>query len=112
MVMLAAAYVAAGDERALRIGAAFDWNGVLAPANVRVDAWVTPPAYTGKPPVILSAANKDAAAPDSAPLQVPSGSTLLVRSSGVLPAGTGSGAPLSGAAASLAADRMTGGLPV
>lgn len=82
MVMLAAAYVAAGDERALRIAAAFDWNGVLAPANVRVDAWVTPPVYTGKPPVILSA-NRDAASPDSgAPLPVPSGSTLLVRSSG------------------------------
>ncbi|ANW04506.1 TIGR02302 family protein [Bradyrhizobium icense] len=83
MVMLAAAYVAAGDERALRIAAAFDWNGVLAPANVRVDAWVTPPLYTGKPPVILSAANRDAAASDSgAPLPVPAGSTLLVRSSG------------------------------
>ena len=82
VVMLAAAYVAAGDERTLRIAAAFDWNGVLAPANVRVDAWVTPPAYTGKPPVILSA-NKDAASPDSgAPLPVPAGSTLLVRSSG------------------------------
>ena len=83
MVMLAAAYFAAGDERSLRIAAAFDWNGVLAPANVRVDAWVTPPVYTGKPPVILSAANRDAASPDSgAPLPVPSGSTLLVRSSG------------------------------
>ncbi|MDE5455339.1 TIGR02302 family protein [Bradyrhizobium sp. CSA112] len=83
VVMLAAAYVAAGDERRLRIAAAFDWNGVLAPANVRVDAWVTPPVYTGKPPVILSAANRDAASPDSgAPLPVPSGSTLLVRSSG------------------------------
>ena len=71
MVMLAAAYVAAGDERTLRIAAAFDWNGVLAPANVRVDAWVTPPVYTGKPPVILSAA-RDAALPDSgAPLPVP-----------------------------------------
>ena len=83
VVMLAAAYVAAGDERTMRIAAAFDWNGVLAPANVRVDAWVTPPVYTGKPPVILSAANRDAASPDSgAPLPVPSGSTLLVRSSG------------------------------
>src|SRR6185369_144433 len=82
VVMMVAAYFAAGDERSLRIAAAFDWNGVLAPANVRVDAWVTPPAYTGKPPVILSA-NRDAASPDSgAPLPVPSGSTLLVRSSG------------------------------
>ncbi len=82
MVMLTAAYFAAGDERMLRIAAAFDWNGVLAPANVRVDAWVTPPVYTGKPPVILSA-NRDAASPDGgAPLSVPAGSTLLVRSSG------------------------------
>lgn len=82
MVMMAAAYFAAGDERAMRIAAAFDWNGVMAPANVRVDAWVTPPVYTGKPPVILSAANRDAASPDSGPLSVPAGSTLLVRSSG------------------------------
>ena len=45
----------------MRLAAAFDWNGVLSPANVRVDAWVTPPLYTGKPPIILSAANKEAA---------------------------------------------------
>ncbi|MCK1716197.1 TIGR02302 family protein [Bradyrhizobium sp. 141] len=83
MVMLVATFFAAGDERAMRFGAAFDWNGVLAPANVRVDAWVTPPLYTGKPPIILSAANKEAAAlPASGPLAVPAGSTLIVRSSG------------------------------
>ena len=83
MVMLVATFFAAGDERAMRLGAAFDWNGVLAPSNVRVDAWITPPLYTGKPPVILSAANKEAAAlPASGPLAVPAGSTLIVRSSG------------------------------
>ena len=81
-VMLVAAYVAAGDERMLRIAAAFDWNGVLSPANIRVDAWVTPPLYTGKPPIILSAANKEAAAPAAGPLPVPAGCTLIVRSSG------------------------------
>lgn len=81
-VMMVAAYVAAGDERTLRTEAAFDWNGVLAPATVRVDAWVTPPLYTGRPPVILSAANKEAAMPAAGPLQVPAGSTLIVRSSG------------------------------
>jgi uncharacterized protein (TIGR02302 family) len=81
-VMLVATYVAAGDERSMRTGAAFDWNGVLSPANIRVDAWVTPPIYTGKPPIILSAANKEAALPDSGPLPVPAGSTLIVRSSG------------------------------
>ena len=46
----------------MRTEAAFDWNGVLSPANIRVDAWVTPPLYTGKPPIILSAANKEAGA--------------------------------------------------
>jgi uncharacterized protein (TIGR02302 family) len=81
-VMLVATYVAAGDERTARLAAAFDWNGVLAPTNVRVDAWVTPPLYTGKPPIILSAANKDAATPDAGALPVPVGSTLIVRSSG------------------------------
>ena len=81
-VMLVATYVAAGDERIMRTEAAFDWNGVLSPANIRVDAWVTPPLYTGKPPIILSAANKEAAIPAAGPLPVPVGSTLIVRSSG------------------------------
>ncbi|HMH98117.1 MAG TPA: TIGR02302 family protein, partial [Bradyrhizobium sp.] len=82
-VLMVAAYIAAGDERMLRTFAAFDWNGVLSPANIRVDAWVTPPLYTGKPPIILSAANKEAAAvPAAGPMPVPAGSTLIVRSSG------------------------------
>jgi uncharacterized protein (TIGR02302 family) len=81
-IMMVAAYIAAGDERAMRVAAAFDWNGVLSPANIRVDAWVTPPLYTGKPPIILSAANKEAGVPAAGPLPVPSGSTLIVRSSG------------------------------
>jgi uncharacterized protein (TIGR02302 family) len=82
VVLLVATYIAAGDERRIRVAAAFDWNGVFATENVRVDAWVTPPLYTGKPPIILSAANKEAALPPSGPLAVPSGSTLIVRSSG------------------------------
>ncbi|THD54062.1 MAG: TIGR02302 family protein [Bradyrhizobium sp.] len=82
VVTMVAAYIAAGDERRMRVAAAFDWNGVLAAANVRVDAWVTPPLYTGKPPIILSAANKEAAMPAAGPLAVPTGSTLIVRSSG------------------------------
>jgi uncharacterized protein (TIGR02302 family) len=82
VLLMLATYIAAGGDRTARLGAAFDWNGMLAPANVRVDAWVTPPLYTGKPPVILSAANKDAASADGAPLPVPAGSTLIVRSSG------------------------------
>src|SRR5437868_7211830 len=81
-VLLVATFVAAGEERGARVLAGFDWDGVLSPANVRVDAWVTPPVYTARPPVILSAAKKDAAATDTGPLPVPAGSTLIVRSSG------------------------------
>jgi len=85
-VLMVATYVAAGGDRVMRTEAAFDWNGVLSPANIRVDAWVTPPAYTSKPPIILSAANKEATGPGGAaaagPLPVPAGSTLIVRSSG------------------------------
>jgi uncharacterized protein (TIGR02302 family) len=82
VVLMVATYIAAGDERRIRLAAAFDWNGVFAADNVRVDAWVTPPLYTARPPIILSAANKEAALPASGPLAVPVGSTLIVRSSG------------------------------
>jgi len=81
IVLMVVAYIAAGSERTERVAAAFDLNGVWAPVNVRVDAWVAPPLYTGKPPIILSAANKDAAS-DPGALSVPAGSTLIVRSSG------------------------------
>jgi uncharacterized protein (TIGR02302 family) len=81
VVALAATFFAADGERTARIAAAFDWGNVLAPANVRLDAWVTPPAYTGRPPVILSAAGRDAGA-DSPVLSVPAGSVLVVRASG------------------------------
>ena len=58
----------------------------MLPANFRVDAWVTPPVYTGKPPVILAglhpgeAARQDAQAAQV--IAVPAGSTLVVRTTG------------------------------
>ncbi|HRR89995.1 MAG TPA: DUF4175 family protein, partial [Eubacteriales bacterium] len=51
-------------------------------ADARLDAWVTPPVYTGRPPIILSSAGKESALPASGPLAVPAGSTVIVRSSG------------------------------
>lgn len=83
VVLLVATYVAAGSDRFARVVAAFDWNGAFSAANVRVDAWVTPPPYTSRPPIILSAStNKDAPPSDAGPVSVPAGSTLIVRSSG------------------------------
>ena len=52
-MLVVATFFAAGGERVKRIAAAFDWRGVVTPANFRVDAWVTPPAYTGRPPLML-----------------------------------------------------------
>ena len=53
LILAVAAFFAAGGDRIKRIAAAFDWHGVVTPANYRIDAWVTPPAYTGRPPLIL-----------------------------------------------------------
>jgi uncharacterized protein (TIGR02302 family) len=83
-VLVAATFVAAGSERFRRVAAAFDWHGVVAPANYRIDAWVTPPAYTARPPMILPGLRpgEQTQARSNAPVAVPAGSTLVVRASG------------------------------
>ncbi len=85
VVLLVATAIAAGGDRRARIAAAFDWQGVITVANVRLDAWVAPPPYTGRPPIILSGAiNNPNAQPtlENNALQVPAGSTLVIRASG------------------------------
>ena len=83
-----ATFVAAGGEHWKRVAAAFDWQGVVLPANFRVDAWVTPPGYTGKPPIVLAGihpgelARRDSETDE--PVSVPAGSTLIVRATGKL----------------------------
>ena len=78
-----ATFVAAGGERWKRIAAAFDWHGVTLPADFRVDAWVTPPPYTGRPPVVLPGIHPgETTAQAEGPLSVPVGSSLIVRSTG------------------------------
>jgi uncharacterized protein (TIGR02302 family) len=92
LVLLAciATFFAAGGEHWKRIAAAFDWQGVTLPANFRVDAWVTPPAYTGKPPIMLPGLHPGEVAaaqpqgPLDTPIAVPVGSVLIVRSTGKL----------------------------
>jgi uncharacterized protein (TIGR02302 family) len=86
LLLVIATGVAAGGDRMRRIAAAFDWQGVIAAANFRVDAWVNPPTYTGKPPVILPGLRPgeaiQTAANPAAALSVPAGSTLVIRSTG------------------------------
>ena len=84
LIACVATFFAAGGERWKRITAAFDWHGVVLPANFRVDAWVIPPAYTGKPPLILPGIHpgETAALPTNGIVAVPVNSTLVVRSTG------------------------------
>ena len=84
LVLVVAAFFGAGGERLSRIGAAFDWRGVVAPKNFRVDAWVTPPPYTVRPPMLLPGVRpgEPVRVLSSEPLSVPVGSTLVVRATG------------------------------
>jgi uncharacterized protein (TIGR02302 family) len=88
LMAVIATFIAAGGERLRRVTSAFDWQGVVLPANFRVDAWVTPPPYTGKPPVILAGIHPGEMSKidgePNVPIAVPVGSTLVVRSTGKL----------------------------
>lgn len=83
LILVVATFFGATGERFKRIAAAFDWQGVVAAANFRIDAWVTPPAYTGRPPVMLAGLRPgEAAKPDDRAIAVPVGSQIVVRSTG------------------------------
>jgi len=82
LLLVVVSFIAAGHERVRRIAAAFDWQGVVVPPNFRLDAWVSPPAYTGRPPAILPGIRPGESQAETAALAVPAGSTLVVRSSG------------------------------
>jgi len=81
-ILVLATFFAASGERFKRVAAAFDWHGVVAPANFRIDAWITPPVYTGRPPVMLPGLRPGETAQNAAPVAVPSGSQLVIRATG------------------------------
>jgi uncharacterized protein (TIGR02302 family) len=99
-------FIAAGPERTGRVTAAFDLNGALSGANVRLDAWITPPSYTGRPPIVLTGGTNAAATADNTTYAVAAGSILVVRtpsgsldvnvSGGVTEAGPGDKEPPAG----------------
>jgi len=91
---VAAAFVA-GPDRETRLLSAFDWeSGPASASGARVDAWFEPPAYTGRPPIVLP----QRAEGPWARIFVPVSSTLVVRSFGPRGAATASGglAPIEG----------------
>ena len=83
LILVIATFISAGGDRARRVAAAFDWQGVVAPKNFRLDAWVSPPTYTQKPPVILPGVRPgEVQQAMQGAISVPAGSVLVVRASG------------------------------
>jgi uncharacterized protein (TIGR02302 family) len=74
----------AGPEKYARVAAAFDWRGGSADSGgFRMDAWIDPPPYTGRAPVLLNLASAEARNPQF-PLKIeaPVNSTVIVRAAG------------------------------
>lgn len=93
LMLIAAGIGFAGWQASDRIKSAFRFDAGTALSTARLDAWLSPPTYTGHPPVMLSdssqlvSANFDAVSADDGqapkPVIVPSDSTLVVRISGL-----------------------------
>jgi uncharacterized protein (TIGR02302 family) len=54
LLMLTIGFTAAGDATWQRMASAFALGPQDASSRFRVDAWVTPPLYTAKPPIVLA----------------------------------------------------------
>ncbi|MDR3376767.1 MAG: TIGR02302 family protein [Ancalomicrobiaceae bacterium] len=74
-------YFAAGDAKLDRLAAALHPVGSIPELESRLDAWVTPPAYTGLPALLLTGATAARAEADGS-FRVPEGSLLSIRYSG------------------------------
>ncbi|MFG1409561.1 TIGR02302 family protein [Xanthobacter sp. VTT E-85241] len=84
VLALFATFFLAGGERWSRIESAFDWSGAVIRTPYRLDAWVDPPAYTGRPPVVLPGLRSDDPTTlQATALSVPAGSVLVVRAVGL-----------------------------
>jgi uncharacterized protein (TIGR02302 family) len=55
LVTLVATGFIAGHEKYARLAAAFDWRfDALHGKDSRIDVWIDPPVYTGRPPLVLN----------------------------------------------------------
>lgn len=76
MLLLVVAFVLRGGEGVF-VASLPQLSG--STQSIQVDGWITPPAYTGKPPMLLAKGEVIAAAE---PIAVPIGSTILLRIAG------------------------------
>ncbi|HMG51486.1 MAG TPA: TIGR02302 family protein [Inquilinus sp.] len=94
VIGLALAFVAAGGDWGPRLGRAVTPGlfGAAAATAPRLDLFVTPPTYTGRPPIYLTAgqvagpsngaSGNGASGPTTGPIEIPVGSALVGRVSG------------------------------
>lgn len=77
-LLLFVGYFAAGDTKLDRIVSAFRPFNSTTPVTARLDVWVTPPEYTGKPAILLTADKPPTPELDGS-IRVPQGSTVTLR---------------------------------
>ncbi|WP_146030562.1 DUF4175 family protein, partial [Pseudovibrio exalbescens] len=77
-MLLVVAVAVSGPDRWTTLGQPFDFSGSGSAVPARIDAWVTPPAYTGEAPILLTGTAQDLR-DASAHYEVPEGSELWVR---------------------------------
>lgn len=81
LVALIATGFIAGPEKYARVAAAFDWRFDASHGQrYRVDAWIDPPAYTGKPPLVLNLGRTISFTGRANPqrIDVPAGSIVVI----------------------------------
>lgn len=74
-----------GDGARDRVMSAFRFGSATLLSDARIDAWVTPPAYTAKPPILLADGSQGPiglGVADNGAIEIPENSVLIVRSSG------------------------------
>lgn len=81
LAFLIVGYASSGDGRWSRVAAAFQPDQDQTDIASRLDAWITPPVYTSRPPVFLTG-ESGALRDEGAPVRVPEGSIMVIRSQG------------------------------
>ncbi len=81
LITVVAALIASGGNGWDRLRTAFNPGASIAPTLLRLDAWVTPPVYTGVAPIVLADGSEKvgAGAESFRALSVPERSELIVR---------------------------------
>lgn len=73
-LLAAAIYMAGFSFERLRAAVSPSWNASIRSSQISYEAWIDPPAYTGRPPIYFK---------DGADIAVPAGSEFVARLSGI-----------------------------